>query len=236
MAAMHPALPLALLALLAPAAARGEGGKDPLARESLEDLLARAKAQRQAVQQRINGDVLALVKELESGPAPDDLARHVDRLVALGEEAAPLLVPYLDAGDAATDKERLRAQQVALALVRIDTSAITAELLTSLASASLDGKRNTLRVLQSHPDRERTRPAIEALFRASEGNLKRSALRTLIAIGGPETDTLLAQLLAGSDDALIALALEGLAEAKSAGAVAPVRGLLAQSSAGRARK
>ena len=51
---------------------------------------------------------------------------------------------------------------------------------------------------------------------------------TLLAIGGPEADRLLEEVLAGADENLIALAIEGLQGAQGEAALEQVRKILAQ--------
>jgi tetratricopeptide (TPR) repeat protein len=85
-----------------------------------------------------------------------------------------------------------------------------------------------LRVLQATRDLARARPAIEALFRASEGALRQSALRTMIAMGGAEVDSVVTEVLAGNDENLIGIAISGLASNPSEAAADQIRKILAQ--------
>ncbi|MFM7297889.1 MAG: hypothetical protein ACKO4Q_11815, partial [Planctomycetota bacterium] len=170
----------------------------------------------------------ALAKEIEASPAPRELAARVERLVALGPEATPLIVRLIDPGSPSTDKERLRALQFSNALARMDTSAVTSELLETLKGGTTEGRRNALRALASTREIARVRPEIESLFRAETGQTRQLALRTLLAFGGPENDVLLTQLLGSGDDALIGMALDGLADQKVATALESVRKLLNQ--------
>jgi tetratricopeptide (TPR) repeat protein len=199
-----------------------------LKRDSIEDLIERARRERAAVQQRLQSEVAALVHELEASPPPKELSAKVERAVALGAEATPLLVRYVDPGVAPVDGERLRSQQVAVALARMDTSAITTELLSVLRSGSSEGRRNALRVLQTTRDQARVAPEVEKLFRAGEGSVKTAALKTLIAFGGDSLAALLAEILGGGDDQLVGLAIDGLADQKAAGSVEAIRKVLAQ--------
>src|SRR5262245_46438863 len=83
-----------------PRAGRGE-------RQSLEQFLEQARQQRQAVQEKLEGNVSNVLKMFDAfdrPPGPSVLSTIGDKLVALGPEAAPLLVKHLDPGDAATDK------------------------------------------------------------------------------------------------------------------------------------
>jgi hypothetical protein len=197
--------------------------------QSLEELLAKARRERALVQERLKSEVEALIKELEAHPDPRDLPAKLERAVQLGPEAVPLFVKYVDAGDAATDAERARAAQVALALARLPTESVLTELFAILRQGSGDGRRNALRVLQSSSDRTRVEPEVLRVFRSSEGSLKVAALRALIAMPARELPALLTEILGGSDDALIGMALDGLAEHKCAEALDAVRRVLVQS-------
>lgn len=223
---MWPALLLGLSATFAsqsPAPVSGDAG-----RQSIEDLLERARAARAEAHKRLSGDVEALAKEIEAGPSPRELAAKLERLVALGTEATPLIVRWIDPGSPGTDKDRLRALQFSNALARMDTSAVTSELLEVLRGGTSEGRRNALRALASTREVARVRPEIEAVFRAETGQTKQVALRTLLSFGGPENDVLLTQLLGGGDDTLIGLALDGLADQKVTAALESVRKLLNQ--------
>ena len=223
---MWPQLLFTLSASLATQAPAPSGPQ--VGRQSLEELLERARAARAEAHKRLEGEVDALAKEIEAGPAPRELATRVERLVALGPEATPLIVRRIDPGSPGTDKERLRALQFASALARMDTTAITGELLETLKGGTTEGRRNALRALAGTREIARVRPEVEALFRAENGQTKQAALRTLLAFGGPENDLLLTQLLGSGDDALIGMALDGLAEQKVVAAIDGVRKLLNQ--------
>ena len=144
---MWPALLLALSASLA-SQSPAPGSAD-VGRQSIEDVLERARAARAEVHKRLSGDVEALAKEIEAGPSPRELATKLERLVALGTEATPLIVRGIDPGSPGTDKERLRALQFSNALARMDTSAVTSELLEVLRGGTSEGRRNALRALAS---------------------------------------------------------------------------------------
>jgi len=210
-------------------AASGVRGSDE--RRSLEDLLEAAKARQAEAQAQLAAPLDAALAEFtasERTPTPAEVSSILDRLIALGPEAAPLLARRLDVPEGATKNEKLRASQVAVALSRMDTGAITRDLLALLDSASDDGKRNALRALQTTPDPDRVRPAIVALFRRSDSSVKQSCLRTMIVLGGPEGDALMNEVLSGPDENLVALAITGLADNQVAAAVDQVRGILMQ--------
>jgi hypothetical protein len=221
-----PAILLGLLAASSrPARALGDGDGTP-ARESLEDFLERARREREAVQKRMQGDVDALVSQLEASTDAKMLRDLVERTVALGQEATPLLVRHLDPGEGPLDKDRVRAQQVALALARMDTSPILADLVALLEKGSNDGKRHALKVLEGCPARERAFDPVQQAFRTSEGSVKQAALQTLIAIGGPRADAVLGEVLTSGDDQLVALAIDGLADAQDDRSLEPIRRIL----------
>jgi tetratricopeptide (TPR) repeat protein len=221
---------LAVLAVLAPASHADEPG-------SLEDFLSRARAEREKVQAALKGPVEAIVRELEATDRNTNAKRLrelVDRAVALGPDATPLLVEFIDPGDAALDGERWRATQVATALSRMDTTPVTARLLALLRDGSLEGRRNSVRGLAGSLADSRVRPALTAAFHASQGSLRQTILRALIAAGGPETDALLGEVLASGDGALVSLALTGLAETGAAGSADRVRKILFDASLSKA--
>ncbi|MBM3986631.1 MAG: tetratricopeptide repeat protein [Planctomycetes bacterium] len=197
-------------------------------RQSIEELLERTRASRAETHKRLEGEIVALSKELEAAPAPREIAALTERLVALGPEATPLIVRRIDPGSPGTDRERLRALQFANALARMDTSAVTTDLLETLKGGTPEGRRNALRALVSTREIARVRPEVEALFRAESGQTRQLALRTLLAFGGPENNLLFTQLLGGGDDALIGMALDGLTDQKVEAALGDVRKLLSQ--------
>lgn len=220
-------LPLAAGSVLTvPSIANARGGDE---RQSLEELLLKARERQAAAQALVRTQLDALLAELapeNRTPTPAEFASVVERLVKLGPEATPLMVARLDYPDGATEAEKLRAREVANALVRMDTTAITGELLRLLSNATPDGRRNALRVLAFSPEPHRVRPAVVELFRTADPALKQACLRTLLALGGGADDALLVEVLTGSDEALIGMALDALATARSAAAVEQVRRIL----------
>jgi hypothetical protein len=221
-------LPLAAACLLAAASPTWaeRAGDD---RQSLEDLLLKARERRAQAQAQVRTQLDGLLAELSPSnrtPTPAEVASAVERIVKLGADATPLLVKRLDAPDGATEREKLVAREVATALSKMDTKPVTHELLALLSSAGNDGKRNVLRVLASTPEPERARPAVAGLFRSSTGELKHTCLRTLLGMGGAADDALLAEVLQGSDDTLIGLAIDALSAQRSAGAAEQVRRIL----------
>ncbi len=225
--ALRWTLPLAaawvLSSYLFASAPDGEG------RRSLEELLLEARERRAATQTQLRQQLDGLLAEMAPSnrtPTPPELAVLVERVVKLGPEATPLLVERLDCGAGATENEKLRARELANALARMDTTAITADLLALLSRASPDGQRNVLRVLATSPEPERVREPIAQLFRTADTGLKQTCLRTLLQLGGGADEALLTEILSGADDALVAITLDALAAARSPVALEHVRRIL----------
>ncbi len=221
-------LTAALLAALAgPIPAQDGGG-----RQSLEELLERARARRAEQQARLGESVAGALEGFAKLAPPVAKARleaFAAELAALGPEAAPLLVPYLDPGASSEERDALRARWVAQALGRINSLAITDALLAVLEAGTAAGRLNALEVLSTSPEPARVRPALRAAFERESGPVKQAALRALIRLGGAENESLLSKVLASDDDELIALALSALIETGAAHAAGEVRALLASS-------
>lgn len=203
----------------------------PQERQSLEQLLARARSQQQVLQNKLSGDVAMVIAEIEAyNPASGhQVLQQLDtRLIALGTDATPLLVRYLAPADDALDSERLRAARVAAALSRMDTAAITGDLLRLLGTASNEGKRNVLRVLEHSHDPARVLPVVDAEFKRAEGSLKQACMGTLIALGG-DVKAIFGELLQSPDENLTAMALATLTEKRNPVAAEHVRWMLLKS-------
>ena len=212
---------LAALAASAPTEAQG--------RESVEELLERARREMKATHARLSGAVKELVEQLEQ---LDRVTRRkkgptvVKRMVALGSEATPLLVAYLDPGESEEEPVAWRAGRVADALEHMNVAPIHTDLIGVLRLGSPRGRNNAARVLAAAADPVMVRPEILSIFRQSEGALRGSCLKTLIAIGGQGDEALLAEVLQGEEEPLIDMALHALAERSIAAAAADVRAIL----------
>ena len=197
-------------------------------RESLEEFLARARVKQAELLTRLNLELDVLVKRFEAlNLPPPRLAREalIEECVALGPEATPLLVRWLEAGDAALDKERFRAGQIALVLARLDTRAATDDLLTLLAKGSKDARVLVATLIETTPEAERVRPVLLAAFKGAEGKLREALLRTLLQLSADDPQ-LLDQVMGGEDDALRNVALNILTDTKNAAAEERVHRLL----------
>ena len=89
-------LPKLALSLLVAAATPLSPLTASLQEGSLEAYLERIRAEREAEAERLRGRVLELVGRLGSTRSAPELKKLHAELDALGGEAAPLLLPYLD--------------------------------------------------------------------------------------------------------------------------------------------
>ncbi|HUR28096.1 MAG TPA: tetratricopeptide repeat protein [Planctomycetota bacterium] len=206
----------------------------PSEQESLEEFLARARAKQAEVFARLSAELEGIVKRFEAlSLPPPRQAREalIEECVALGSEATPLFVRWLDAGDASLEKERFRASQIAQAMMRMDTRAATTELLVLAAKGSPETRLLAVRVLETTPEPERVRPQLLQAFKTSEGQLRAALLRTLLRLASTDA-TLLDDVLTGEDEALCNVALGVLTDTKNAGAEERVHKLLSDAERG----
>jgi tetratricopeptide (TPR) repeat protein len=226
--------PLAALLLFTGAPVTEAPARDGKDRESLEEFLARARLKQAEVFARLGQELDALVKRLEALPLPPSAQARdglVEECVALGAEATPLFVRWLDPGDAALEKERFRARQLAVALQRMDTRAATAELLDLAAKGSNEGRLLAVRVLELSQDSERVRPELLGLYRTASGQVRSTLLRALLKLSSSDT-ALLDEVFSGDDASLRDVALGALAEGRVAEAEERVHRLLADTAKG----
>jgi len=199
--------------LLLPTAAPLAGGQD-----SLEELLSRARAEREASQAELAGTVQAALAELETLPPRNRLreaARRRSRLLDLGDEVAPMLVLYLDPGSDPEAGVVFRTRQVVQVLRSMASPAITDALLRQTTTGSVEGRLNALAVLETCPDRSRIAPVVRELYNFSTGRMRTGAMLTLARLGGPEAEAILSAALDDEDPAVIDLALHALGEVAS---------------------
>lgn len=207
-----PGTSLALLLALLPAQ------DAPPQRGSLEDFLRHARAERARTHAELGSEVEGILAELEALPASAEdreAERRRERLLDLGPEAAPLLVGALDPGPKAGAAERFRARQVVLVLRELRAASITVALLEQTATGTVEGRRNALEVLETHPEPDRVAPTVAEMYRTAEGELRAAALRTLARLGGPGASRLLGEALQDEDAAIVDLAIRSLDEIDS---------------------
>ncbi len=224
-------IPIVLFASISAAGDEQDGER----RLSLEELLERARARRAEQRERLGEGVeaaLAGFAQLSAPIPPAKLEAFAAELAALGPEAAPLLVPYLEPAGSSEELDLLRSRAVAQALGRINSLAITDALLALLTSGSEAGRIHALEVLGSSPEPARVRPALAAVFEGQSGAIKQAALKALIRMGGPENQALLSGVLQSDADELVNLALSALFDTRAAQAAGEVRALLASNGRG----
>lgn len=201
-------------------------------RESLEAFLARARERQAGLFVRLGAELEAIVQRIEAMNLPASReAREamIAECIALGPEATPLFLRWLDAGDAALDKERYRAGLLAQALSRMDTRAATGGLLELLARGSADGRLCAVRVLETSSEPDRVRPVLLETYRKSQGQLRSGLLRALLR-QSTDDSAVLDEVLAGDDAGLREVALTVLAETKDAAALSRVQAMCADPS------
>lgn len=199
--------------------------------DSLEDLLRRARAEREQEQAAIGDTVEAVMLELEvlSDRNRDrDAVRKRKRLLDLGPEVAPLLLPYLEPGPDPGAGDIFRAGQAVRVLRELASPSITDALIAALGVGSTDSRLNALAVLENCPEPKRAAPPVRDLYHASTGRLRTAAMLTLARLGGPEAEELLSASLEDADGSVVDLALGALAEVESPTATAKVLELCRQ--------
>lgn len=198
-------------------------------RESLQTLLERLRAQREAVLAEKRAGYQALLAELDQHVAAHDEARLAEtrkKLVALGPESVSLFAEGLDPGHEPDEATRRRASSLAEALAEMPTSSITDRLLELARTGSLEGRLNALSVLARSPEPARVVPVLAGLWPSSEGPLRQALLATLAAFGGAEAELVLGEALASADAAVASATLHALASARNASVAPEVAALL----------
>lgn len=208
---------------------------------SLEDFLERARGEREALLARLVPTVEALLESVRSSSGRPGDAR-VSELAALGSEATPLLIPYLDPGrldpdrldpgrldpDKEPDEAQVRvADYAARALARMDPAPVTGELLTMLAHGSPAARIRAAAVLAHVPRSKAVTAALRSCYDESGGELQAACLQALLAHGDERTTALLDGVLRSDRPALIDTALEAVTITRSEASAGAVRALLA---------
>jgi len=217
---------LPALLLCAPGAAgapadRGEDG-------SLEQLLREVRRRREAAAAKLAVPVTDLVQQLQKASTGDGEAAEKAKvqLVALGTEAAPLLVPHLDPGQGALGPDRRRASLVAEVLEQLPTRSVTDALITMARTGSPHGRLNALRVLGTSPDRAAAGACLIEAVRTSDKDTRVQALRSLARLGGAEHETVLVEALAETDPDVLRAVLTALTGVRSVAGRERVRTLM----------
>jgi len=216
---MRPPDSLAILLLVAlplGAAFAGDPRQDPPKRESLQEFLKHLRTHQLASSAQLRGGLESLLKTMEG----DALARRLEaleqskaRLVALGPEAALLLLEELDPGPDATDARKLRSLYVARALQDMASPAATDRLVELAQTGTLEGRRNAIAVLSASPEPQRAAPVLIGIVKAGEPELRDAALMALAGLESPEGERTLSAALADSNPTLVRATILALAQA-----------------------
>lgn len=206
-------VPLALfaLSLLSGGALAGTDGSP-----SLEELLRRAREQQRKERAALAPRVEQLVGELEATfVEEDDVVGIHDQLVALGPEAAPLLVKHIDPGSAGGHRAELRATEVTRALAALGSPSITAELVRLTSEGSRIGRLHAIELLGYSADRDVASARLTALFNGTSGDPRRAAAAALARLGGEQNASFLHKALTDTDVEVVTAVLRALIAAPS---------------------
>lgn len=196
----------------APSVAPGPAGEDD-GKESLESLLERARNKQAALHAALESEVAALVEELEDiakERGRPGLSRIRKALLALGPEAAPLLVASIDPGSTPRESHVFRAAEITATLQELPQGAIVERLIQMLGHGTLGARRNAARVLGHSDHPERAREALREAFEGSVDELQEVVLESLLSLPGDPDLEFLDELLTGKSSALANLALGAL--------------------------
>jgi tetratricopeptide (TPR) repeat protein len=208
--------PLLLAAALTAPARAGETQQDPPKRESLQQFLEHLKSHQLGQSAQLRSGVDALLKTMENDATArrlEALEQASSKLVALGPEAAPLLLEQLDPGPEATDAQKLRSQYVVRALQQLASPAATDRLVQLAQSGTIEGRRNAIRVLATSPEPLRAAPVLVGIVKANQVDLRDAALTALAGLDTPEGDRTLSDSLADPNAQVVRTTLEALAQA-----------------------
>ncbi|MFT5292395.1 MAG: hypothetical protein ACI82F_004482 [Planctomycetota bacterium] len=181
---------------------------------SLEVLLRRARAQQLALLARLQEPVNSAVEAIEKAQSDAEFLRAKENLLALGPEAAPLMVKFLTPGDNATSSMFRRASTVGDVLAGWGAPGISRDLFAMARSKDKDTRHQALRVLPYISDRIQVRTVL-AEFLAGDDRQGRldgaQGLAQLAKTGDTASISPLRGLLFAEDTDLINIALETLA-------------------------
>ncbi|MCZ6596957.1 MAG: hypothetical protein O7B99_04905 [Planctomycetota bacterium] len=206
----------------------GTGMRDD-GRESLEELLRRVRLNRAAAMRQLEAPVAALIERIEALGAGGSRAERDQikkEILALGPDAPPILVPFVDPGLLGGETERFRARGVAEALCLMETRSITDALIRMARSGSQEARVNAMRVLGFSKDHRRASECLADIFRhANQKDMRREAVTGLARLGGKKNEAILLEALEDNDRNLLKAVLAGLTEVGSKAARSRVREL-----------
>ena len=144
--------------------------------------------------------------------------------MALGPEAPPLLLPYLESSagrNARARATRERAQAVAEALSRMPTGAVVGRLLELARTGPLEVRLHALGILGGTGEPRRVGSVLIQIFQEAPDQVRLAALRALARLGGEENLPVIRQALRDPNPSVVAGALAAAAEGRLA-ELAPV--------------
>lgn len=217
--------PLLLAAVAAPAASAVSPAVPPAPAAdddlSLEALLQRYRDQQERLFASYRTEVELVVDALESleGRNRDrELEKLRGRLLDLGPQAAPLLVPHIDPGLKAAAGQKRRAKQVTSVLQSISTRAVTPQVVDVLEKGSLDGQRNAIRVLGASDDPERAGAVLRGKFAGATSGRRGELITAIATLGTPADFEFLGEVLGNQDPDVVRSAIESLTETRCSAA------------------
>jgi tetratricopeptide repeat protein len=199
---------------------------------SLEAFLRRVRTEREAEFARLRPRVDELVKKLGLARSASDVKKLNGEMDALGSEAVPLLVPYIDPGPNPSAEQDKQAQEVAAILSRARSPALLEELVHFANGGSPKGRLFAVRVLGDAPEEERERAlaALRALHPTVSGSLRAECVRSLARLS--VEDPLVIAALSDTHPEVIAAGLVALTNEPRKQPRPEVVALLADSSRG----
>jgi tetratricopeptide (TPR) repeat protein len=187
-------LVLFALVLVAPAQAQ---------RDSVEDLLDRARAARDAERRAIETEVVTLLGEIvEARYAGRDREeqRLREKLVDLGSTVGLVLVDQLDVGENALPSARRRAEEATGILIGLLRPPLLPRLLELSAEGTEPGRLRAIRVLGHWPRRDQVVPRLIALSVDGRRLEREAAVSALARQGGERAAERLGAILADDSD------------------------------------
>jgi tetratricopeptide (TPR) repeat protein len=149
-----------------------------------------------------------LVGKLAQGRSASETKKIFSDLDALGGEAAPLVVPYLDPGANAKPEKERQAQEVTAWLIHAQNPGLFEEFVRLVQAASPTGRVNALQVLAHEPDAPRAAAFLRQLYSSVNGALRAACVHALAAQA--PGDPLLVQALGDTHPEVLAAALRAL--------------------------
>lgn len=249
---IRPSLTVAgalLLGLAHQPLASGSPASSPSAgtqeRRSLEDILKDIEVERARFEAETSPKVASIMEQLDALRAATRTASVRSRkreLVALGPDAAPLLVAYLDPGTPPVAGGLTRAEVTSEVLAGFASSVVTDDLVKMARTGGVHGRKNALRSLESCPEPQRATGAIISIASGKQTagiskedaeEVRIAAFGTLAAFGTPESMAFIQETLTGGNLERASAALMALSAAPVESSAETVLGLLADPEAHR---